>query len=887
MISKSKYWFIFLIAIIASGSIFLDDDLPQKLDSYHRLVPTEKVYLHINKKIFTAGETIWFKAYLVDGIFHKEDKLSGTLYVDLINSVQKHVVSSKMLQVKNGMAMGDFLIPDSLPTSNYQIRAYTNWMKNFDPHYFYSIELSIYNYSAANPSWTIDSRITRYPNADSVQLYFEESDSDSPAVEYYDFLIRDDRNIVLQEGKVLMQQEKYFKLMCGLNTVDGTERITVTLSNNLYEEQFSIQLVARPIMQFFPEGGDMVSDVVNVVAFELHDSGGNPIEPIGELIDQDSVKIIPLVEIHEGRGLMIFRPQLGKSYMAKIRYEDQWYFYPLPAAQDEGIVLSAINIYPENLAINIVKKDSSGKYPGPFTLVGQVRGKVYWSGKIELSAGSARFKIAKSIFPAGVLQLTLFNRDNLPILERLAFINQQDIVVVDLESEKKIYALREETTIDLSVYNSQGTPIAAKLSATVLDHNRIPGSKSENIVSNLLLSSDIIGPISNPLQYFRNNDKQTQLSLDLLMMTRGWRRFKWEDVINEVSPEIAHLPERGFKIEGSLAQSWNDKPVEDRIVKLAAYGLNPIFLDTRTDALGHFSFSELSFIDTTDLIFQTESKRGKKQAFALRLNSRDRPMVQAKQSKHSIGTTEKNYIAQSKKRKQIELAYIRDTSTIILEGLEIEGYRIDPDEGRLKMHGNADYRLKPDSEEVKRYTTITDYLNTQVPGLVVEGFGADASVASLGAGNPDAPLLLLDGVPLSPSSLINTIPVSMIETIEVIKYTVAVVYGAAGINGLIAIYTKDGATYEPDTKGMVNLKYCGYSVPREFYTPNYSIPKDEHIMPDQRANLMWVPQLQTDSNGDASFTYFNSDLTTKVIVYVEGISEDGIPLVGEYCYEVK
>jgi hypothetical protein len=88
-------------------------------------------------------------------------------------------------------------------------------------------------------------------------------------------------------------------------------------------------------------------------------------------------------------------------------------------------------------------------------------------------------------------------------------------------------------------------------------------------------------------------------------------------------------------------------------------------------------------------------------------------------------------------------------------------------------------------------------------------------------------------------------------------------------------------------KGISNLKFAGYAVPREFYTPNYDIPKDEHVMPDRRANLMWAPNLQTDSTGNVSFTFFNSDLKTKIKILVEGIAQDGTPGVGKYLYEVN
>jgi hypothetical protein len=798
-----------------------------------------------------------------------------------------------MLQVQNDTAIGDFLLSDSLPTSNYQIRAYTNWMRNFDEDYFYSSALKVYNFNTSNPSWTVNARITNYPKSDSLQLYFEDQNFNSDSKSYYDFAVKDDSDNVLQKGRIYMKQKDYFILKCGLNQGIKVSKIYVTLSNELYEKQIAVQVGHRPILQFFPEGGEMVSDLVNAVAFELTDQAGNPIKPIGELIDQDSAKIIPLNELHEGRGLLIFRPEKGKKYHAKIRHENQWYFYPLPDAMDKGVVLSAINSYDEDLTLKIVTNDLSGRYAGPFMLVGQVRGKVYWSKKIELSRGSVRLKVPKAAFPSGILQLTLFGVNNSPILERLVFINHHELVKINIVTEKETYLPREKVEIFLNVRGLNEEPIAAKMSATVLDSTQLPIANSENIVSYLLLSSDVIGPINDPLQYFRSSDRQTQLALDLLMMTRGWRRFKWEDVLKNKGPDISYVPEQGFRITGTVSQTWNEKPVEDRIVKLAFIGSEASFMSTKTDANGKFGFSDMSFNDSTVLIFKTEGKRGKRQSYNLTLLPRELPEIVTTQGKHVVSSTVIDYITQSKIRKNIELAYIRDTSTILLEEVEVKGYKIDPDNDRIKMHGEADYTLHPTSEDVKTYVYTTDLLRTQVPGLQISGFGADAEITSLGKmmypinSNNIAPLLLLDGVPLSPASLINTIPLDMIESIEVIKNTVPVVYGAGGIYGVVAIYTKKGSSFAPGGQGISNLKYLGYSVPREYYSINYDLPQDEHIMPDQRANLMWAPDLQTDLSGNVSFTFFNSDLKTKVVVFVEGITEDGIPFAGDTSYEIK
>ena len=107
-----------------------------KLKAYVVKHPTEKAYLHFDKPYYAAGDTIYFKAYVTLGEKHELSNLSGVLHVDLINTVNKIDLSIK-LQIANGVAWGDFALPDSLPGGNYHIRAYTRWMRNEDAGAFF------------------------------------------------------------------------------------------------------------------------------------------------------------------------------------------------------------------------------------------------------------------------------------------------------------------------------------------------------------------------------------------------------------------------------------------------------------------------------------------------------------------------------------------------------------------------------------------------------------------------------------------------------------------------------------------------------------------------------------------------------------------------------
>lgn len=116
----------------------------KKLKQYHIERPQEKLYVHLDKPFYAAGDNIWFKAYLVEGSFHSLDSQSRTVYVELIDK-HKTVFKRQMLYAGGGLTFGDFQLPDTLQEGNYAIRAYTNYMKNFGEDFFFIKEFPVLN----------------------------------------------------------------------------------------------------------------------------------------------------------------------------------------------------------------------------------------------------------------------------------------------------------------------------------------------------------------------------------------------------------------------------------------------------------------------------------------------------------------------------------------------------------------------------------------------------------------------------------------------------------------------------------------------------------------------------------------------------------------------
>ncbi|MCY7349204.1 MAG: hypothetical protein LH606_00835 [Cytophagaceae bacterium] len=103
-----------------------------------------KVYLHFDRPYYSAGETIWYKAYLFNATTHEADSVSRVLYVELIDGEARKVLKTKQLRAENGYATGDFVLPDSLPAGQYQVRAYTNWTRNFPDDFYFTHDFRVF-----------------------------------------------------------------------------------------------------------------------------------------------------------------------------------------------------------------------------------------------------------------------------------------------------------------------------------------------------------------------------------------------------------------------------------------------------------------------------------------------------------------------------------------------------------------------------------------------------------------------------------------------------------------------------------------------------------------------------------------------------------------------
>ncbi len=269
----------------------------------------------------------------------------------------------------------------------------------------------------------------------------------------------------------------------------------------------------------------------------------------------------------------------------------------------------------------------------------------------------------------------------------------------------------------------------------------------------------------------------------------------------------------------------------------------------------------------------------------------------------------KEQLEQSKKAYQVNRAYPDDMELILLNEITVKDNRIteiERDRDRYnKIYSRVDNRVDVDEIPGKLgAATIFDLLRGRVPGLtyfpgnlVVDPDDPNIYPSTLptirlrgresGDKRYDYPLFIIDGLATTLGAIFS-LTINDIDHIDVLKQASSAIYGSQGKNGVIAVYTKKDEDRSTSlTTGIYEFVFSGYNVPREFYSPDYSAKDQKHNKPDYRSTLHWNPAVKTDIDGNAELEFYTSDLSGKVNVEIQGLTEKGEKIYYNYQFEVE
>ncbi|HEY0655798.1 MAG TPA: TonB-dependent receptor plug domain-containing protein [Chryseosolibacter sp.] len=628
---------------------------------------------------------------------------------------------------------------------------------------------------------------------------------------------------------------------------------------------------AKPDVQFFPEGGNLVTGIESRVAFKAINALGESTAIEGEIVD-DTKTVAAFTTDHKGMGSFKFTPETGKRYTAKLKGSLAGLTFSLPEVLKTGYSMQVVD------AGSTVKiaVSSNVSNPAPFHIVGQARGEIYFAATGDVKGAPVVASLTKSKFPTGIAQITVFDGEGQPQCERLIFINHGDQAKLTVTADKASYSKRELVTLSLQAQDSKGKPVAGNFSVTIFDENTVePASPYESTIADyFLMTSDLAGKIEDPAYYLKDKAAETAKHLDLLMLTHGWRRFTWKEILKDQQTPIAHYAEQGIRLSGKLVKSVGQKPAAN--AKLKVFTAKGELIMMTADENGNFYTEDLAHFDSTRLAIQTENEKGKQTSMKMTID----PYNVSPPSNYVLAPFKPygldEFLKQAEYRAKVQHAFNLEQDARWLEGVEISATRIDPIR-KPAVYGKPSATVT--SKDISAgAVNILQAIQARVPGVIIRGTPPNMTI-NLRAGNDGPPLFTLDGTPVD-AEVVNSLNPADVEYVDIVRGTGAAIYGSRGINGVVAIYSKSGSNSTRPTVGMERVSYPGYYTAREFYVPKYNQPSDLPNHPDIRTTLYWNPFIETDEQGNAKVTFYASDVTSKFKIVVQGISYGGAPGTG-------
>ena len=866
--------------------------------------PFEKVYLHFDKPYYAVGDTLWFKAYLTIGAQHQLSTFSNIIYVDIISNKDTLVKALKVSAI-NGVGFGNVTLNSKLfNQGNYHIRAYTNWMRNFGPEYFFNKTVTIGDAEDIKIAPKISFTKVKRGNGSviSAKMIYKDQSGNPVIDKKVNWTIQSDDETVLK-GKGTTDKNGLITISIPDDQLKATDEpdlvTTVDLGKKQISDKFSLKsALAVPDVQFFPEGGELISGVRSKIAFKAVNPYGLGVQVSGSVVDNAGNEVAGFEAQHAGMGIFALLPELGKTYKAIVTFPNGTKStFDLPNVYGEGINLAVNNNDPDNLSVKVAtnaeffkKYQNKGIY-----IVAQSGGVIYYTGLASLQSLVYTAQVPKSKFPTGILQVTLLAANGEPLSERIVFIQHNDALNLLLTTNLPSYGIKQNVKMTFTAKN-KALPVNGTFSLAVIDETKVPFDQDaeSTIMSNLLLTSDLKGYIEKPAYYFNTITEQTAADLDVLMLTQGYRRFLYTDLLADKYPSSKFLPEQGMVVSGTLRTSAG-LPVFRGAITLKVPDRN-VSVSGATDADGRFSFSNVSVFDSSKVILSARNNANSGDMMIMA----DVPTYQKitknpfdPDAPSNIDSVLNTYLQLSKKR----LESLHMLKEVVIKSARVVGNEHPFYTALVGLSLETDQTVT--AERLKNCgVDLVDCMISAVFGL----FRVDNDLyikKDYLAGNKKPIQFYVNG------SVVDMHYIMNMRTDEVKSIDVYLKDGVSGINniynsnGIISITTKSGGyAANPQSTDLsalalvtqtseVTLMPKGYSRAKAFYSPKYvnvQVAKDNV---DYRSTIFWEPNIITDKTGTTTFDYYTSGTPGTYRAVIEGIDADGN--LGRYVmrYKVK
>jgi len=847
----------------------LFDSVITRIDRQLEIFPQEKIYVHNDKAVYLTGETAWFRIHLVDAFTHRYDTTSIYVYGELVDPEGKVADRVKIIR-KNGIYSGYFNLAESLAEGIYTLCFHTKYMENAGENYFFKRTIAI-----INPLSNICRIEPNFEYVDNnkikIDLHFIQNFSNQPFVP---------EKLQVGKSKDALKDETVNKdgvLSIELSDIRN-KPINFLYVDYKYNGKRQKQYIQIPSLstdydiQILPEGGRLLYGVENRVAYKAVNTNGTGEDISLILMEERGDTILKSTSVHKGMGVFNFKPDREKIYTLRcINSNNIIKNINLTSKIEEGSSLS-VNRLSELITARINK--SNLHTPESLYLIVHSKGNILYLNEVEESKTSISFK--KAELPSGIINFLLLDAALKPISERLMF-NRNLSLEPDaaFKTNKSSYKKRDLVKAKLFLADKQKNKLNGNVSVSVIDNNDVRPDTIQNIVSTLLLSSELGGTIESPSMYIEDNRKSENL-LDLLMMTHGWRRYDLSKTLqgNIVYPAIPI--EQTHIISGQAKRGYIfDKKVKNTDINI--FTLNPFSSETyQADEQGRFAIGGYDLPDSTQYTIRALDKKSKENLDITlneeQISDKRQPLIYNDKFM-ALPTKDKmnDYIGKA------DMKYIQENGIRTIDLAEVEVF------GKTrKIRTDSKYSIGFGSiytrEHIARYEQRNIPLLLRSLGLYLEIDDYGGYTGQVSVRPHAAPALILVNDIKDHNILISGLRPEDIEDIEILKdlaSTAAI--GPEANAGAILITTRKGRKDDNKKYNYVSFIPLGYQKSADFYAPKYDANnKIDFTIPDLRTTIHWQPTLDI-INGIGEIEFYTSDSPTEYSVVIEGITDEGIP----------
>lgn len=814
----------------------------------------EKVWLHTDRPSYHAGDTIRFRAFLVDAATHQPSPYSRFVYVDLVNR-QDSVLKKVKLALIDSVFAGYITVPEDIVQGEYFLRSYSYWMQNLGEDYIYKKKIRL-----INPS---DSRVL-------TGITYEEEKGEKYAVirlsnsrkEPYGKVAVDCQLIGGdKKGKIHRRRtDESGKFRINIGELTDPSDIWIRFSNDIpYEFSRYVHLPSDTLdyaVSFFPEGGDFIPGTKQIVAFKAIGEDGLSVDVDGCLYD-DRDSIVDIVRsIHHGMGWLNTSLESGKRYYVKVKSAqglEKKFF--LPEENPAGIALG-IRQKDNELFYQVVTGEQT-VLPDSLYLVAHTRGQLLVCAPLN---GKLHGKLLTTDFPEGILHLCLMDIDCRIYSQRLCFIRRQGKTDVQIETDRDGYMSREAVEVELTL--SSELPGEGRFSLAVTDDAAVlRDSLQDHIVSELLLNSDLRGYIEDPGFYFREVNRTTDRYLDLLLLTQGWTRFDVGAVAAGKFEQLDYYLERGQTISGRVKNFWGKEAKDAQLILLSTNGQFDVL---RADSAGYFLAEGLSFPENTGFIVQARNSKGRRGVEVLV----DSEMYLTPEIQIPYERQQANGVDEFYEKFGRDFYYDHGVKVYVLDEALV---RRTPPKKNYSFYDASSRHMLDSAWLASTNQEDLRMVLTEIPGVMV----MENEITYRGK-----PLyLVLNDFPEEFDRIITMSPKQFLSISLLDEQMSYLYFGQEAPDGAL-IFTEN-YNYMParlKPRGISAFRPLGYQKPVEFYVPRYDVDSVRLALADSadiRPTVYWNPNVRLKTSEPTHVRFFMDDACDHCTFILEGVLNDG------------